>query len=154
MLRFLATYIQVARFCNRLFYVEQFLMRLIFFVFNFLKLECGSIPILCTVTEITKQNFVCIFFCLGSDFVNELYSECFHTVLKGNSVWYCSHFCSAASLSTPSQSISIISTSMSTEDRMPCIMPPSIHIATLFLFILNRRATTTQVAQSRRLGIA
>ena len=62
MLRFLPTYIQVGRFCNRLFYVEQFLMCLIFFVFNLLKLECGSIPIFCTVTEVIKQNYICSFF--------------------------------------------------------------------------------------------
>lgn len=86
MLRFLPTYIQIGRFSNRLFYVEQFLMCLIFFVFYFFKLECSSIPIFSAITKITKQNFVCILFCFSSDFIYELYSECFHTVLKGSSV--------------------------------------------------------------------
>ncbi len=53
-------------------------MCLIVFVFYLFKLECCSIPIVCTITEIIEQNLICIFFCLSSDFIYELYSECFH----------------------------------------------------------------------------
>ena len=54
-----------------MFHVEQFLMCLVFFMLNFLKLECGSIPILCTITEVIKQDYICALFCLGGYVVNE-----------------------------------------------------------------------------------
>ena len=53
-------------------------MCLIILMFYFLKLECSSVSILCTITEVIKQNYICALFCLGSNFVYELYSECFH----------------------------------------------------------------------------
>jgi hypothetical protein len=54
-----------------MFYVEQFLMSLILFVFYFFKLECSSIPIFSAITKITKQNFICILLCLSGDFIYE-----------------------------------------------------------------------------------
>ena len=61
-----------------MFHVEQFLMRLILLVFYFFKLECSSVTVFSTVTEVTKQDFICIFFCFCGNLVHELYSECFH----------------------------------------------------------------------------